>query len=445
MLRAAQIGLAASLFLSLVASSLFAQPQSERRPPQRSPFERLFTLPGVTFDEKQQTQVDELKQKYLPQLEELRDRQNDIYTREQRQALQQALREAREAGKSPRDIPQIADEALQPTAEQRAAMAQLRQDREDLSGKLLADLRELLTDDQRQNMRRNSRNDAQRRSPRGPAIPPTHADVKYGPYDRNVMDVWLAKSNRPTPVLVSIHGGGFRNGNKSVNGDLLKQALDSGISVVAITYRLTGEIIAPAQHHDCARAIQFIRHQAKQWNLDPTRMAATGGSAGAGLSLWLGFHDDMADPDNEDPVLRESTRLSCMSVYNGQSSYDPRFIRKLYPELDVYRESALQQLYDADLSQLDNLPAEKYRLFEEVSALPHLTKDDAPAALFYASTLETPVTSHGIGIHHPRFGKVLKEEMDKLGIECELHTGIQRGEEWTRLELEFIKRHLQVD
>jgi len=148
--------------------------------------------------------------------------------------------------------------------------------------------------------------------------PPTHPDVKYGPYARNVMDVWLAKSERPTPVLVSIHGGGFSGGNKSVSHSLLAECLRSGISVVAITYRLSGEAKAPAQFLDSARAIQFVRSKAKEWNLDPTRFAATGGSAGAGISLWLGFHDDLADPKSEDPVLRQSTRLTCMFVNNGQ-------------------------------------------------------------------------------------------------------------------------------
>src|SRR5687767_1664530 len=111
------------------------------------------------------------------------------------------------------------------------------------------------------------------------------ADAKYGPHRRNVMDVWLARSEKPTPVLVSIHGGGFRSGNKSVEPALRDQCLAAGISVVAITYRLSQDAIAPASFHDSARAIQFIRHNATEWNLDPKRIAATGGSAGAGLSL----------------------------------------------------------------------------------------------------------------------------------------------------------------
>jgi acetyl esterase len=279
-------------------------------------------------------------------------------------------------------------------------------------------------------------------APQSPAQKPTYPDVKYGHYARNVMDVWLAKSDKPTPVLVSIHGGGFRHGDKGIGTRLLSECLKSGISVVAITYRFSDEAIAPAQFLDSARAIQFIRSKANEWNLDPTRIAATGGSAGAGISLWLGFHDDLADPKSADPVLRQSTRLTCMAVYNGQTSYDPRFIRDLFPGKDTYKHSALAQLFGVDLNTLDDLPQEKYKLFEEVSALPHLTKDDAPALLVYTTTMDAPITDQNIGIHHPKFGKVLKEKMDALGIECQVHPGIQQSsEEWATLVLEFIKKH----
>jgi acetyl esterase/lipase len=329
------------------------------------------------------------------------------------------------------------DGAVKLTDEQKKTLAKLQQERDDLFATIQKELRSLLTDDQRKQLRPQGRS-------RQPAQPPTHRDVKYGPYDRNVMDVWLTESDKPTPVLVSIHGGGFRGGNKSVSGSLLRECLESGISVVAITYRLSDQAIAPAQFHDSARAIQFIRHNAKQWNLDPTRIAATGGSAGAGISLWLGFHDDLGDPDNKDPVLRQSTRLTCMSVNGGQTSYDPRFIRDLFPGANTYRHSALAQLFDVDMDKLDQLPEEKYKLFEECSPITHLTRDDAPAALFYGNTLDTPITSQGIGIHHPRFGKALKEKMDELGIECRVHTGIPRGDEWTKLTVDFVKKHLGV-
>jgi hypothetical protein len=73
-----------------------------------------------------------------------------------------------------------------------------------------------------------------------------------------------------------------------------------------------------------------------------------------------------------------------------------------------------------------------------------LTKDDAPAALFYASEMETPTTSQGIGIHHPKFGGALKEKMEELGLESKVHGCIPRGDEWAKLTVDFVKKHLGV-
>ncbi|MBI2948869.1 MAG: alpha/beta hydrolase, partial [Verrucomicrobia bacterium] len=129
---------------------------------------------------------------------------------------------------------------------------------------------------------------AQERRADGPAKPPPDlANVHYGSHERNVLDLWKAKSDRPAPLVVFIHGGGFRGGSKeALSPALLDGCLKSGISVMAINYRLSPEVSFPAHYLDCARAIQFARSKAKEWNIDPKRTAATGGSAGAGTSLW---------------------------------------------------------------------------------------------------------------------------------------------------------------
>jgi acetyl esterase len=440
MKRSIVLSVTVTLFVVTTVLSQEVRRQDASRTQQRQPagFQQVFTLRGVEFAEEQQAQVEELRKKFTPQLVEIQRKHGGVFTDQQRRARREAFLAARKAGKPGTELREAVDAAIKLTDEQKEKLATIQEERANLSTQIQKELRALLTDDQRKQLRPQGRT-------RGPVKPPTHRDVKYGHYDRNVMDVWLAESDKPTPVLVSIHGGGFRGGNKSVSGDLLRQCLESGISVVTITYRLSGEAIAPAQFLDSARAIQFVRHNAKQWNLDPARMAATGGSAGAGISLWLGFHEDLADPDNKDPMLRQSTRLTCMAVYNGQTSYDPRFIRDLFPDTDTYMHSALAQLYDVDLSKLDDLPQEKLRLFEEVSALPHLTRDDVPVVLFYASKMDTRITSQGVGIHHPRFGKVLKEKMDQLGIKCHVHTGIPRGDEWTKLTMNFVKKHFRLE
>lgn len=249
---------------------------------------------------------------------------------------------------------------------------------------------------------------------------PDLKEVKYGPHERNVLDLWKAKSDQPTPLVIYIHGGGFTSGSKErLSEGLLSRCLKSGISVMAINYRLSPEVHFPAHYMDCARAIQFARLHAKEWNIDPKRVAATGGSAGAGTSLWIGFHDDLADPKNSDPVLRQSTRLTCIGVTAAQSTYDPRTIAEWVGK-PAATHQALQRFYGLADDELDSPKAHK--LYEAAAPINLLTPDDPPVALFY-SEADEPVPSdapRGTGIHHPIFGRKLKEKMDALKIECTL-------------------------
>src|SRR5439155_18269024 len=155
-------------------------------------------------------------------------------------------------------------------------------------------------------------------------------------HPRQVMDFYKAKSDKPTPVVFYIHGGGWQAGNKeSINP---KPFLDAGISVAAINYRYVKngveEKIEPpvkAPLEDAARALQFVRSKAAEWHIDKTRVGATGGSAGACSSLWLAFHDDLADPKSNDPIARESTRLFCAAVNGAQVTLDPKPLREWMP------------------------------------------------------------------------------------------------------------------
>ena len=197
-------------------------------------------------------------------------------------------------------------------------------------------------------------------------IPPDVANASYGPHERNVLDLWKAKSSRPTPLVIHIHGGGFTQGDKSgVPGPLLEACLNQGISVASINYRYSTQAPYPGPMADSARAVQFLRLHAVEWNLNPKAFAATGGSAGAGISLWMGFHDDMSDPKSSDPVARQSTRLSAMAVTNGQTTYDPRTIAKLISP-ETARIGALRLLFN--VKEGDPLEAsDAFKHYEEKS------------------------------------------------------------------------------
>jgi len=254
-----------------------------------------------------------------------------------------------------------------------------------------------------------------------PQLPaPDHANVRYGPHERNVLDVWLAKSPTTTPLVIYYHGGGFQAGDKrTLNPELLEKLRAGGISVAAANYRLSKVAPYPAQMHDSARALQFLRLHARRYNLDPARVGAFGGSAGAGISQWLAYHDDLADPSNSDPVLRQSTRLAAAAPFNAQSSYDPRFIKKLMNTNQVH--PALVSLFGMD-SPADAGNPKFFPLFEDSSPINHLTADDPPILVFF-SQRNDPLPPNSPGeqhIHHPKFGFALKEKADRLGVACTL-------------------------
>lgn len=277
-----------------------------------------------------------------------------------------------------------------------------------------------------------------------PQVPaPDHADVRYGPHERNVLDLWLAKTPGHHPLVIYYHGGGFRAGDKrTINVELLDKLRQSGISVAAANYRLTNVATYPVQMLDGARALQFLRLHAKRYHLDAKRVGAFGGSAGSGISQWLAYHDDLADKKNSDPVLRQSTRLSAVAPFNAQSSYDPRFIGKLMNSDQIH--PALVTFFGMS-SPADVTNPKFFPLFEDSSPINHLSAGDPPILVFF-SQRNNPLPPNSTAeqhIHHPKFGFVLKEKADALGIPCTvlLREDFPQGLPADRFA-EFFRKHL---
>jgi acetyl esterase/lipase len=272
---------------------------------------------------------------------------------------------------------------------------------------------------------------------------PDAENVRYGPHERNVLDLWLAKRDRSTPLVLFIHGGGFRSGDKSdLPADRLKTLLDYGFSVASLNYRLTDTAPMPAAYLDGGRALQFLRANAATWNLDPKRVASTGVSAGAAISMWLALHDDLADPGSDDPVARQSTRLSGIAVDNGQSSVDPRFAEKIgIPRPNFERHPGFFAFYGITAEEIDTPKA--YKLYDQASPIIYLTADDPPALLNYTYANEevTEKTPLDLIVHHPKFGIALKERMDKLGIECIVQYEGQPSRRRVTVA-DFLRKHL---
>lgn len=250
--------------------------------------------------------------------------------------------------------------------------------------------------------------------------PPTVADAAYGPHERHRLDFWRAASDRPTPVVIYIHGGGFTSGDKTKarEGTLLRECLAAGVSYVAINYRYLGPGV-PLQDilRDTARAVQFVRARADEWNLDRSRVAAIGASAGAGCSLWLAFHPDLADPSSADPVARESTRLACVGALSTQFSYDfPRWA-ELFGAEDIarfggrYNSPALYGF--ATREELDSEAGRRVR--RECDLVGLIARDAPPVFVQNLQGGGRPTTSGQI-LHHPLHAKKLYERCRELGV-----------------------------
>ncbi len=257
---------------------------------------------------------------------------------------------------------------------------------------------------------------AEDKKPRGP----THANLSYGPHAMNVLDFWKADGDGPRSLLVYIHGGGWTRGDKKQPVTRIQPYLDKGISYAAINYRLTGKSPLPAPVHDAARAIQFIRSKADEWNVDKRRIALTGGSAGACTSMWILLHDDLADPKSDDPVLRQSTRVTAAAVSVGQTSIDPKVIEGwLGPNVLKHRMINMAVGEKTIEGALKNYKKHE-TLYKEFSPYNHLDKQDPPLFMTYGNNMKLPSENAGHGIHHPVYGVKMKEKADRLGQECHL-------------------------
>ena len=281
----------------------------------------------------------------------------------------------------------------------------------------------------------------------GSNFAPTYANFPYGSDERQVMDVWLAETKEPAPCVVYIHGGGWVGGDKSIINlpGGVRALLDKGISVVSINYRYLPQTIidsgkaigkAPAMPRgnyveapvkrpltDAARALQFVRSKAVEWNICAERIAVSGSSAGGCTSLWLSFHDDLADPDSEDPVARQSTRTWCVAVNNAQTTLDPYQMVEWTPN-SQYGGHAFGYIWDR------SDPTREFRSFltdresvegwiDEYSPYALVTPDDPPVYLYYSGEPPVKGKAQKGPTHTANFGAILAPKLDEQQVDYE--------------------------
>lgn len=193
------------------------------------------------------------------------------------------------------------------------------------------------------------------------------------------LDIYLPEEgNGPFPVILSIHGGAFKGGDKA-DGQLspMLEGLKRGYAVVSINYRLSGEAIFPAQIYDLKAAVRWIRANAKSYQLNPEKIAAWGGSAGGTLSALIGTSGNVKEL--EDLSMGNPTQPS--RVLAVVDWFGPTDFLKMDEQLKAsgVKNPQMHSIPDSPESELigKNL-ADAPELVIKVNPETYITPDDPP-------------------------------------------------------------------
>ena len=153
-------------------------------------------------------------------------------------------------------------------------------------------------------------------------------DLQYveDAHERHRLDLYVPeKADRPLPLLVWIHGGGWFMGNK--DGCPLMYLAAKGYVVASINYRLSQHAVFPAQIEDCKAAIRWLRANAAKYHIDPSDVGVAGGSAGGHLVALLGTTAGVKELEGKEGNLDQSSRVQYAVDYFGPADrpLGPRF------------------------------------------------------------------------------------------------------------------------
>ena len=257
------------------------------------------------------------------------------------------------------------------------------------------------------------------------------SDLAYGADRQQVLDLHLPpRTDHPAPVLVFFHGGAFVGGDKHPCAPRLAALLTArGIAFACSNYRLAPRVHYPVPMLDGARAVQWLRAHAEDYNLDTKRFAVMGMSAGAGIALWIAFRPDLADAASPDPVLRESTSVSAVVTANAQATYDPTEIEaKLHTrQMPKFLAELFGTASVASLSEMRFAQAE-----HDASPIGNMHAGEPPLLAYYAAvpTSLPPDSQPQVYIHHPEQGSLLQETARRQGADMVLRNLTDYPQGW---------------
>ncbi|MEZ5043431.1 MAG: alpha/beta hydrolase [Saprospiraceae bacterium] len=238
-----------------------------------------------------------------------------------------------------------------------------------------------------------------------PAIPETLLAFKDITYKETIeknlkVDIYHHRDiQQPTPLLVFIHGGSWKKGDKDDYRRYLVDYAEKGYVTATISYRFSQEAPFPAALDDVTCAIKWLKQHASEYHIDPQKIAVIGGSAGGHLGMMLAYH------------ASDSTYSQPVGCETGVDS-------KIQALVNLYGPTDLTTPYSVAHPSVIALIGSEYSdttktKFEAASPLFFISPDDPPTLIFHGTiddlvpvsqsdTLQMALTRANVPVYYHR-------------------------------------------
>jgi acetyl esterase/lipase len=234
--------------------------------------------------------------------------------------------------------------------------------------------------------------------------PTVKKDIEFANVDGHSLklDLYLPTVTKDAPLVVWIHGGGWKAGSK--NGCPVSWLTADGYAVASISYRLTDKAVFPAQIHDCKAAVRWLRANADKYGYSTAKIAVSGSSAGGHLAALVGTSGDVKELEGTvGGNLDQSSRVDAVVDFFGATDFVLR--SKTQPHRANEEGSVVYLLLGGGADQ-------KVELAKQASAAFHVTKDDPPFLVFHGDNDKTVLLDQSQRIN---------EVYSKAGLPIALH------------------------
>lgn len=229
------------------------------------------------------------------------------------------------------------------------------------------------------------------------------------------LDLYRPAGPGPHPVIALVHGGGWIGGHRSGYEEYARVCVSRGYAAAAVGYRLGPQYPYPAAFDDCQRAIRWLRANSKQYDLDPKRVAALGGSAGGHLVALIGVRGKTRD--NSDKAL-------------AKYSSRPDAVVPVYGCFELIRMWDIEMAHKPMTAWLGGPPWEHKKTYHDTSPTELVTRKTPPMLLIHGDADK---------VNPLEQSQLMFEALRKKDVPCELLVIPGAGHGWAQSS-DFAKK-----